>query len=60
MALADGVTLLSSAFDPADRFLPLFARGSINRIDYRLGVNALQPDWPSELSPLYPDVRDMD
>ena len=59
-AAGEGAVLLTSAFDPADRFLPHFARGAISRIEYRLGVRALRPGVPETLGPLYPDVRDMD
>ena len=57
---AEGAVLLTSAFDPSDRFLPHFARGAINRIEFQLGVRALRPGVPETLGPLYPDVRDMD
>ena len=60
VALADGATLLSSAFDSTDGFLPLFARGALNRIDYRLGINTLGAAPLRSLTPFYPDVRDMD
>jgi len=58
-ALAEGATLLMSAFDEHDPFLPLFARGAINRIDYLLGYLPFKPDVPETLTPYYPDIRDM-
>jgi hypothetical protein len=59
IALDEGATLLTSAFDPDDRFHALFRRGAINRIDYRLGMKPLRPGVPTELRGFYPDVRDM-
>ncbi|MBN1836931.1 MAG: hypothetical protein JW820_13840 [Spirochaetales bacterium] len=58
-ALAEGATLLMSAFDEHDPFLPLFARGALNRIDYLLGYLPFKPDVPEVLAPYYPDIRDM-
>ena len=58
-ALREGVTLLMSAFDEQDPFLPLFARGAINRIDYLLGCLPFKSDVPQVLTPYYPDIRDM-
>jgi ribosomal protein S18 acetylase RimI-like enzyme len=57
--MEEGSTLLMSAFDISDPFLPLFARGSINRIDYTLSVLPLNDKVPEVLSPYYPDIRDM-
>jgi len=59
LALDEGATLLTSAFDPDDRFHALFRRGAMNRIEYRLGMKALRPGVPAELARFYPDVRDM-
>ena len=58
-ALAEGATLLMSAFDEQDPFLPLFARGAINRIDYLLGYLPFAPEVPQILTPYYPDIRDL-
>ena len=58
-ALDEGATLLTSAFDPDDRFHALFRKRAMNRIEYRLGVKALRPGVPAELARFYPDVRDM-
>lgn len=60
LAWGEGATLLTSPFDASDRFLPHFARGALNRIDYLLGVRPLRPWLPETFSPYYPDVRDMD
>ena len=57
-ALDDGADLLTGAFDPSDRFLPAFARGSLNRIDYRLGMRWLAGDPPS-VGAYFVDPRDM-
>ncbi len=59
IALAEGATLLTSAFDPDDRFHALFRKGAMNRIDYLLGMKPLRPGVPAELRGFYPDVRDM-
>jgi GNAT superfamily N-acetyltransferase len=59
LALADGATLLTGAFDPADAFLLEFRRGALNRIEYLLGVRALVSGLPEEVRGYYPDVRDM-
>jgi hypothetical protein len=59
LALDEGATLLTSAFDPDDRFHALFRRGAMNHIEYRLGMKALRPGVPAELARFYPDVRDM-
>jgi hypothetical protein len=58
-ALEEGATLLMSAFDEHDPFLRLFARGSLNRIDYLLGCLPFARDVPEVLTPYYPDIRDM-
>jgi GNAT superfamily N-acetyltransferase len=58
VALADGADLLTAAFDPSDRFLPAFARGSLNRIDYRLGMRWLSGD-PPPVRACFVDPRDM-
>ena len=47
-ALDEGATLLTSAFDPDDRFHALFRKRAMNRIEYRLGVKALRPGVPAE------------
>ena len=57
-ALDDGADLLTAAFDPSDRFLPAFARGSLNRIDYRLGMRWLSGD-PPPIRAYFVDPRDM-
>ncbi|MBE3132903.1 MAG: GNAT family N-acetyltransferase [Acidobacteria bacterium] len=59
LARDEGATLLTSAFDPDDRFHALFRRGAMNHIEYRLGMKALRPGVPAELARFYPDVRDM-
>jgi len=48
LALDEGATLLTIAFDPDDRFHALFRRRAMNRIEYRLGVKALRPGVPAE------------
>jgi GNAT superfamily N-acetyltransferase len=58
LALDDGADLLTAAFDPSDRFLPAFARGSLNRIDYRLGMRWLSGD-PPPVRAYFVDPRDM-
>jgi GNAT superfamily N-acetyltransferase len=58
-ALREGATLLMSAFDERDPFLPLFSQGALNRIDYLLGCLPYSPDVPELLTPYYPDIRDM-
>ncbi len=58
LAREDGAGLLTGAFDPSDRFLPDFARGSLNRIDYRFGVRSLCDGLP-DLRAHYVDPRDM-
>lgn len=60
VAFDEGVTLLTGMFDPSDRFFRAYRRGSINRIDYRIGYRALGHDTDYSLSPFAPDVRDMD
>jgi GNAT superfamily N-acetyltransferase len=57
-ALDDGADLLTGAFDPADRFFPDFARGALNRIDYRFGMRWLAGD-PPPVRGYYVDPRDM-
>ncbi len=57
-AIDDGADLLTGAFDPSDRFLPAFARGSLNRIDYRFGMRWLAGD-PPPIRAYYVDPRDM-
>jgi hypothetical protein len=59
LALAEGATLLTGAFDPHDGFLPEFRRGALNRIEYLLGVRALAPGVPQTMNGYFPDVRDM-
>jgi GNAT superfamily N-acetyltransferase len=59
LALADGADLLTAAFDPADRFLAPFARGSLNRIDYRLGMRWLAGGEPPTVGGCFVDPRDM-
>jgi hypothetical protein len=62
LALEDGATLLTGAFDPGgagDPFLAEFRRGALNRIQYLLGVRALAPDLPERPRGYFPDVRDM-
>jgi GNAT superfamily N-acetyltransferase len=65
LALAEGATLLTAAFDPGDAvragepFLAEFRRGALNRIDYLLGVRPLAPDLPQSVNGYFPDVRDM-
>jgi GNAT superfamily N-acetyltransferase len=58
LALDDGADLLTAAFDPSDRFLPAFARGSLNRIDYRLSMRWLSGD-PPPVRGYFVDPRDM-
>jgi GNAT superfamily N-acetyltransferase len=57
-ALDDGADLLTGAFDPSDRFLPAFARGSLNRIDYRFGMWWLAGN-PPPICAYFVDPRDM-
>ena len=57
--MAEGASLLTSAFDPRDPFLPLFRRGALNRIEYLLGVKPLVAGLPESVNGYYPDVRDM-
>jgi hypothetical protein len=59
LAYQEGATLLTSAFDENDGFLPHFQRGSINRIEYLLGYKPFVPDVPEMHTPYYPDMRDM-
>jgi hypothetical protein len=62
LALEEGATLLTAAFDPGqrgDRFLAEFRRGALNRIEYLLGVRALAPGLPDRINGFFPDVRDM-
>lgn len=59
LALAEGATLLTSAFDAGDPLLPVFDRGAINRIEYLVGYKSFRPDVPETLRPYFPDVRDM-
>jgi len=59
LALAEDVSLLTSAFDPRDLFLPLFRRGTLNHIEYLLGVKPLAAGLPESINGYYPDVRDM-
>ena len=59
LALDDGADLLTAAFDPSDRFLPAFARGSLNRIDYRLGMRWLSGGEPPTVGAYFVDPRDM-
>jgi GNAT superfamily N-acetyltransferase len=58
LAMDDGADLLTGAFDSADRFLPAFARGALNRIDYRFGMRWLAGD-PPPIRAYYVDPRDM-
>jgi GNAT superfamily N-acetyltransferase len=58
MAMDDGADLLTGAFDPSDRFLPDFARGSLNRIDYRFGMQWLAGE-ADPIRAYYVDPRDM-
>ena len=60
LALDGGVMLLTGAFDSADPFLPRFRKGSLNTIEYHLGVRRLGPGIPGDLEPFFVDVRDMD
>ncbi len=62
LALAEGVTLLTAAFEPGrrdDPFLAEFRRGALNRIEFLLGVRALAPGLPERINGYFPDVRDM-
>jgi GNAT superfamily N-acetyltransferase len=58
LAMDDGSDLLTGAFDPSDRFLPAFARGALNRIDYRFGMQWLA-GAPPPIRAYYVDPRDM-
>ena len=60
LALDEGVTLITGCFDPGDGFYPLFKRGTMNTISYRIGYRSLQIDREYSFSPFAPDVRDMD
>jgi hypothetical protein len=59
LALQEGATLLTAAFDEKDGFLPYYQRGSMNKIEYLLGYKPFLPDVPEVLTPYYPDMRDM-
>jgi hypothetical protein len=62
VALADGADLLTSAFDPfdaADGFRPAFRRGSLNTLEYGLGLKAFVPGLETARFSYFPDVRDM-
>jgi ribosomal protein S18 acetylase RimI-like enzyme len=59
LALEDGVSLLMSAFDESDAFLPRFSRGALNRIDYLLSVQPFSDSVAGPFTPYYPDIRDM-
>jgi hypothetical protein len=62
LALEEGATLLTGAFDPGDPgdpFLPEFRRGALNRIDYLLGMQPLVPGAPEAAHGYFCDVRDM-
>ena len=62
LALEEGATLLTGAFDPgdpSDPFLVEFRRGALNRIDYLLGVRPLVPGLPEKPQGYFPDARDM-
>jgi GNAT superfamily N-acetyltransferase len=65
LALAEGATLLTGAFDPGDSgragepFLTEFRRGALNRIEYLLGMRPLVPGVPQSVNGYFPDVRDM-
>jgi len=59
LALEEGATLLTGAFDPRDAFLPEFRKGAMNRIEYLLGVRPLKSDLPQAVNGYFPDVRDM-
>jgi hypothetical protein len=39
----EGATLLTSAFDEKDSFLPHYQRGSLNKIEYLLGCKEFPP-----------------
>jgi hypothetical protein len=62
VALADGADLLTSAFDPfdaSDVFRPAFRRGSLNTLEYGLGLKAFSPGLETARFSYFPDVRDM-
>jgi hypothetical protein len=59
LACQEGATLLTSAFDERDSFLPHYRRGSTNKIEYLLGYKPFTPDVPQVRTPYYPDMRDM-
>ncbi len=60
LVLENGNTVLTSSFDKEDYFLKEFSRGSISSIKYIIGYKKLNPEMPDNLSPFYPDPRDMD
>ena len=60
VALAEGVILLTSAFDPTDRFYPLYRKGALNSIEYEIVCRTLRPGVPASFVPAAVDVRDMD
>ncbi len=60
LVLENGNTVLTSSFDKEDKFLKEFSKGSISSIKYIIGYKKLNPEMPDNLSPFYPDPRDMD
>lgn len=60
LVLENGNTVLTSSFDKEDYFLKEFSKGSISSIKYIIGYKKLNPKMPDNLSPFYPDPRDMD
>ena len=59
LAYQEQATLLTSAFDHSDSFMPHYQKGSLNRIDYLLGYKPFVADVSAVHTPYYPDVRDM-
>jgi GNAT superfamily N-acetyltransferase len=59
LAYQEGATLLTSAFDERDSFLPYYQRGSLNKIEYLLGYKPFVPDVAQVHTPYYPDMLDM-
>ncbi len=60
LVLENGNTALTSSFDKEDHFLKEFSKGCISSIKYIIGYKKLNPEMPDNLSPFYPDPRDMD
>jgi hypothetical protein len=60
IALVEGATLLTAAFDPSDRFFKLYRRGAMNAACFKIGYRPLGGAAAHAFSPVAIDVRDMD